>query len=72
MRCSDALHSTLQGENIRYVLHPFAQRLIENYLVLGGHGTDADGSLFRSVWNNRTEELERPLNPNSIYWNVGK
>lgn len=58
-------------EKIQYVpLHPLAQRLIENYLVLAGHGNDADRPLFRPVRNNRMGELERPLNPNSIYRNV--
>lgn len=60
-----------KGDKIRYVpLHPLAQRLIENYLLLAGHGNAADGPLFRPVRNNRTGELERPLNPNSIYRNV--
>ena len=59
------------GDKIRYVpLHPLAQRLIENYLLLAGHGADGDGPLFRPVRNNRTGELERALNPNSIYRNV--
>jgi len=41
-----------------------AQRLIESYLVMAGHGDDKDGPLFRPVRNNRTGELERPLNAN--------
>lgn len=60
-----------KGGKIRYVpVHPLAQRFIENYLVLAGHVNDADGPLFRPVWNNRTRDLERPLDPNSIYRNV--
>jgi site-specific recombinase XerD len=60
-----------KGDKIRYVpLHPLAQRLIENYLLLAGHGADGDGPLFRPVRNNRTGELERALHPNSIYRNV--
>jgi site-specific recombinase XerD len=60
-----------KGDKIRYVpLHPLAQRLIENYLLLAGHGADGDGPLFRPVRNIRTGELERALNPNSIYRNV--
>jgi len=31
---------------------------------------DLHGPLFRPVRNNRTRELERPFNPNSIYRNV--
>lgn len=60
-----------KGDKIRYVpLHPLAQRLIEHYLSLAGHSTDSDGALFRPVRNNRTGELERALNANSIYRNV--
>ncbi len=60
-----------KGDKIRYVpLHPLAQRLIEQYLSLAGHSTDSDGALFRPVRNNRTGELERSLNANSIYRNI--
>jgi len=56
---------------IRFVpVHAQAQRLIESYLVMAGHGDDKDGPLFRPVRNNRTGELERPLNANSLYRNV--
>ncbi len=47
-----------------------AQRLIEQYLALAGHGADAAGPVFRPVTDNRTKELDRPLNPNSIYRNI--
>ncbi len=66
-------HLKVKGkrDKIRYVpLHPLAQRLIESYLLLAGHGADHAGPLFRPVRNNRTGELVRPLNPNSIYRNV--
>lgn len=66
-------HFKVKGkrDKIRYVpLHPLAQRLIDNYLAVAGHGEDNGGPLFRPVRNNRTGELERPLNPNSIYRNV--
>lgn len=60
-----------KGDKIRYVpLHPLAQRLIEQYLSLAGHSADSDGALFRPVRNNRTGELERSLNANSLYRNV--
>lgn len=60
-------------DKIRYVpLHPLAQRLIENYLLLAGHGADSSGPLFRPVRNNKTGVLERPLDPGSIYRNVVK
>lgn len=60
-----------KGDKIRYVpVHPLVQRLIEYYLSLARHGNDLSGALFRPVRNNRTRELERPLDPNSIYRNV--
>lgn len=60
-----------KGDKIRYVpLHPLAQRLIEQYLSLVSHSADSDGALFRPVRNNRTGELERSLNANSIYRNI--
>ena len=49
---------------IRFVpVHAMAQRLIEEYLALAGHGDDAAGSVFRPVTNNRTKELEKPSIP---------
>lgn len=58
-------------DKIRFLpVHPLAQRLIENYLLLASHGNDLNGALFRPVRNNRTGELERSLNPNSVYRNV--
>ncbi len=68
-------HFKVKGKRgkIRFVpVHAQAQRLIESYLVLAGHGEDKDGALFRPVRNNRTGELERPLNANSLYRNVVK
>ena len=47
-----------------------AQWLIEEYLLHAGHGDDAAGPFFRPVKNNRTKELRRHLNPNSVYRNV--
>jgi integrase/recombinase XerD len=56
-------HFRVKGKsgNIRYIAHPLAQRFIEHYLQLTGHGNDAVGPLFRPVRNNRTGEIERPL-----------
>ena len=60
-----------KGSKIRFVpLHPMAQRLIEDYLIEAGHKDDLKGPLFRPVRNNRTGELNRPLNPNSVYRNI--
>lgn len=67
------IHFKVKGKRgkIRFVpAHAQAQRLIESYLLLAGHGDDHDGPLFRPVRNNRTGELDRPLNANSIYRNV--
>lgn len=62
-----------KGDKIRYVpMHPQAQRMIEYYLSLAGHGSDLSGPLFRPVRNNRTGVLNRSLDPNSIYQNVVK
>lgn len=62
-----------KGSKIRYVpIQPMAQRLIEDYLLEAGHKDDLKGPLFRPVQNNRTGELNRPLNPNSIYRNIVK
>jgi len=56
---------------IRFVpVHVLAQRLIEEYLALAGHGADIAGPLFRPVTNNRTGELDRPFDPASIYRNI--
>ncbi len=66
-------HLRVKGkrDKIRYIpLHPQAQRLIESYLLLAGHAEDLDGPLFRPVRNNKTGELEKHLNPNSIYRNI--
>lgn len=67
------IHFKVKGKRgkIRFVpAHAQAQRLIESYLLLAGHGDDHDGPLFRPVRNNRTGELDRPLNANSLYRNV--
>lgn len=62
-----------KGDKIRYVpMHPQAQRMIECYLSLAGHGIDLSGPLFRPVRNNRTGILDRQLDPGSIYQNVVK
>jgi len=47
-----------------------AQRLIEESLALAGHAADTAAPVFRSITNNRTKELDRPLNPNSVYQNI--
>lgn len=58
-------------DKIRFIpANPLAQRLIEEYLAEAGHREDLKGPLFRPVRNNRTGELDRPLNPNSIYRNI--
>jgi integrase/recombinase XerD len=67
------IHFRIRGkrDKIRFVpVHVTAQRLTEEYLTLAGHAADATGPLFRPVKNNITGELDRPLNPNSIYRNI--
>ena len=59
------------GKKIRYVaVGPAAQRLIEDYLHLAGHGGDMGTPLFRPVKNNSTRTLEKALNPNSVYQDI--
>lgn len=67
------IHFKVKGKRgkIRFVpAHPQAQRLIASYLVMARHGEEKDGPLFRPVRNNRTGELDRPLNANSLYRNI--
>jgi site-specific recombinase XerD len=67
------LHFRIKGkrEKIRFVpVHALAQRLIGEYLALGGHGAELEGPLFRPVKNNRTGTLERHLDPGSVYRNI--
>jgi integrase/recombinase XerD len=67
------VHFRIKGkrDKIRFVpVHATAQRLIDEYQTLVGHREDAAGSLFRPVKNNVTGELDRPLNPNSVYRNI--
>ncbi len=67
------MHFRVKGKRgkIRFVpVHAMAQRLIEEYLALASHGADALGPVFRPLTNDRTKELEKPLNPNSIYRNI--
>lgn len=67
------IHFRIKGkrDKVRFVpVHPLSQRLTEEYLALAGHSADLDGPLFRPVKNNRTGELNKHLEPGSIYRNV--
>ncbi len=67
------MHFRVRGKRgkVRFVpVHAMAQRLIEEYLALAGHGVDTAGPVFRPVTNNRTGELDRPLSPGSVYHNI--
>lgn len=68
------LHIRIKGKRskIRYVpVHPAAQRLVQDYLLVAGHASDTDGPLFRPVKNNRSSDgLHRALDPSSVYRNV--
>ena len=44
--------------------------MIEDYLALRGHRSNMEGALLRPVKNNRTDRLDRPLDPGSIYQNI--
>src|SRR6201995_5467673 len=67
------LHFRIMGkrDKIRFIpVNAAAQRTIEDYLALAGHRADLDGPLFRPVKNNRTDRLDRPLDPASVYQNI--
>jgi integrase/recombinase XerD len=67
------MHFRVEGKRgkIRFIVaNPAALRMIEAYLLLTGHRGDADGALFRPVKNNRTGELDRHLDPASLYRNI--
>jgi integrase/recombinase XerD len=66
-------HFRVKGkrDKVRFIpVHAAALRLIEEYLALAGHTDDTSGPVFRPVTNNRTGELDRPLDPNSVYRNI--
>jgi integrase/recombinase XerD len=57
-----------KGEKTRYLpLHPRTNELIHDYLEAAGHGADDTGALFRPIRNNRTGQLEKPLDPDMVY-----
>jgi integrase/recombinase XerD len=67
------LHFRVKGKRgkVRFVpVRVLAQRLLEEYLVFAGHAADTSGPVFRPVTNNRTGDLDRPLDPASVYQNI--
>jgi integrase len=68
------MHFRIRGkrDKIRFIpIHAMAQRLIvEEYLALAGHGSDVAGPVFRPVTNNRTGELDKPLDGSSVHDNI--
>src|SRR6202162_1421143 len=67
------MHFRVLGKRakIRFVpVNAAAQRMIEEYLGMAGHRSDADGALFRPIKNNRTGHLDRHLDPASVYRNI--
>jgi integrase/recombinase XerD len=67
------LHFRVKGKRgkVRFVpVQVLAQRLIEEYLALAGHAADTSGPVFRPVTNKRTGDLDRPLDPASVYQNI--
>jgi integrase/recombinase XerD len=67
------MHIRVHGKRakIRFIpVHVGTQRMIEDYLALAGHRGDLEGALFRPVKNNRTGELDRHLDPASVYRNI--
>lgn len=73
MQLLQRCHFILCGKRskIRFVpVNAAALRLIEEYLAAAGHRKDVEGALFRPVKNNRTGQLDRPLDPASVYRNI--
>ena len=67
------MHFRVMGKRskIRFVpVNAAALRLIEEYLAAAGHRKDMEGAMFRPVKNNRTGDLDRPLDPASVYRNI--
>ncbi len=57
-----------KGDKIRFIpAHAAALERITDYLETAGHRNDLNGSLFRPVKNNATNDLLKPLSPNGIY-----
>jgi Double zinc ribbon len=65
----DAAHR-YDGYFVQSPVQVLAQRLIEEYLALAGHAADNSGPVFRPVTNNRTGDLDRPLDPAPVYRNI--
>jgi site-specific recombinase XerD len=67
------MHFRIHGKRgkARFIpVHAMAQWLIAEYLARAGHADDAVGPLFRPVTNNRTGELEKPLDGRSVHNNI--
>ncbi|WP_263354761.1 site-specific integrase [Acidicapsa acidisoli] len=72
------MHFSIKGKRakIRFVpVHPMTSRLIGEYLEAGKHGgalshESPDSPLIRPVANNRTDTLDKHLDPGSIYRNI--
>ena len=56
-----------KGSKERFVpFHPFAKRLVEAYLELGGHSHEIEQPIFRSVSNPRSTSAPCPPDPSWI------
>lgn len=65
------LHVHGKRKKERFVpVEPKTQRLISEYLDAAGHGGELDGALFRPLKNNRTRDLNKAINPRSLYRDV--
>ena len=73
-RREGVMHFRVQGKRkkTRFVaVEPSTQRLITVYLEAAGHGDDLESPLFRPFRNRwAKEQLEKPINPRSVYSNI--
>ena len=57
-----------KGGKLRYVpCHSGTLERVDDYLLLAGHGSNADGALFRPRRNNTTNTLEDSITPDGVY-----
>ena len=57
-----------KGGKLRYVpCHSGTLERVDDYLLFAGHGSNADGALFRPTRNNTTNTLEDSITPDGVY-----
>jgi len=63
-------HLRVQGKGgkLRYIpAHAHSLRLVSEYLLAAGHGSELDGPLFRPIRNPRGGQITQALTPGGVY-----